>query len=307
MKRSIVLLLTAASLGGCATPQTAPVAAPAPAPATTMAPAPAPAGKDPVAAERIKPFQYLYGSAEAAALSVQSWHDIVAFARDKVAHRPADSVVLAEGATPDAPRFIPCGNRPLAAVFDVDETVILNLGLEEQAAQGKPLGGGVFDRWANTGANAVAPVPGALEGIRALRAMGVEVIYNTNRSSRTAEGTAQAIEAAGLGKATHLRNLYLSGDDDMGARKDGRRWTISKDYCVIALAGDQLVDISDIFNPPGISVSDRRKMAIQGWISQMWGNGWFVLPNGTYGSSLRGGIDDIFPADKRWTDTGAGK
>jgi predicted secreted acid phosphatase len=90
----------------------------------------------------------------------------------------------------------------------------------------------------------------------------------------------------------------------MGPRKDWRRWTISKDYCVIALAGDQLIDIADIFNPPGISVSDRRKMAMQGWISQMWGNGWFVLPNGTYGSALRGTIDEIFPADKRWTDKG---
>ncbi|MGZ3173013.1 MAG: HAD family acid phosphatase [Croceibacterium sp.] len=294
MRVSLVLALAASALSASAGAQMA-----------QPAPPPAAANADPVAAERIKPFQYLYGSAEAAALSIESWHALVDYARRQVRHRPKNSVVLASGAAFEAPRFVPCGHRPIAAVFDVDETVMLNFGLESWAAGGNPSGGGVSTRWAQTGASAVAPVPGAVYGINALRKMGVTVIFNTNRSTKTAEGTADAIAAAGLGRPVHLKTLFLAGDDDMGPRKDGRRWTIARKYCVITLAGDQLVDISDVFNPPGIAVADRRQAASRGWVAQMWGNGWFVLPNPVYGSSLRGTIDDIFPADKRWTDTGA--
>ena len=291
-------LLAPLALGACASAQTAslPAAAPIASPEDAS-----------VAAERIKPFQYLYGSAEAGALSIQTWHALVDFARERVAHRPADSVVLAEGSTLADPHFVPCGNKPFAAVFDVDETVILNLGLEAKAAAGESLGGGALGRWAQTGAKAVAPVPGAVFAMNALRQMGVTVIFNTNRGVSGAEGTAAAIEAAGLGKAVHGETLFLSGDDAMGSRKDGRRWTIAAKYCVIAMAGDQLVDIADLFNAKELSVADRRQAAVRGWAAQMWGNGWWVLPNPVYGSGLRGSLDEIFPADKRWTDTGAGQ
>ena len=294
MRLPLVLALAAAMPGGGASAQTAP--------AVATAPAPAEAARDPVAAERIKPFQYLYGSAEAGALSLQAWHAIVDLVRERVRKRPADSVILADGSTLSDPHFVPCGNKPLAAVFDVDETVILNLGLEARAAAGESTGGGMVNRWARTGANAVAPVPGAAFGDDALRRMGVRVIFNTNRGAASAEGTAAALAAAGLGKTVHGETLFLSCDDAMGARKDGRRWTIAAKYCVVAMAGDQLVDISDLFNATDLSVADRRQAALRGRVAQMWGQGWFVLPNPVYGSGLKGGLDDIFPADKRWTD-----
>ena len=291
MRISLVLALAAGALSVSAAAQM-----------TQSAPRPADANADPVAAERIKPFQYLYGSAEAAGLSIQTWHALVDYARAQKKHRPKNSVVLAEDATFESPRFVPCGKKPLAAVFDVDETSILNLGLEANAAAGVSTGGGMVSRWAQTGANAVAPVPGAMFGVNALRKMGVTVIFNSNRSNKSAEATADAIAAAGLGRPVHLKTLFLAGDDSMGSRKDGRRWTIARDYCVIAMAGDQLVDISDLFNAKGLSVAERRQAATRGWVAQMWGNGWWVLPNPVYGSGLQGGLDEIFPADKRWTD-----
>jgi predicted secreted acid phosphatase len=295
MRISLVLALAAGALSVSAAAQM-----------TQSAPRPADANADPVAAERIKPFQYLYGSAEAAGLSIQTWHALVEHARQKVRHRPKDSVILAEGSTLDNPRFVRCGRKPFAAVFDVDETVILNLGLEANAAAGVS-SGGMVGRWGSSGSPAVAPVPGAVYGVNALRKMGVTVIFNTNRGKGSAEGTAAQIAAAGLGTPVHLKTLYLSGDDQMGSRKDGRRWTIARDYCVIAMAGDQLVDISDLFNAKGLSVAERRQAATRGWVAQMWGAGWWVLPNPVYGSGLQGGLDEIFPADKHWIDPGAGK
>ncbi|MEC3912045.1 HAD family acid phosphatase [Sphingobium sp. CR2-8] len=244
--------------------------------------------------------QYLYGSGEAAALSVQAWHALVDHVSARVKARPADSVVLAEGTSLTAPRFLPCGDKPLAAVFDVDETVMLNTGYEYHGAKiGKGFDAASWDAWEKTGEDAVGPVPGADVALRDLRALGVTVIFNTNRSAANADATARAIKAAGLGEAVHGQTLYLSGDDAMGSRKDGRRWTISAKYCVIALGGDQLGDFSDLFNA-GQSVPARRAATLQPSIAALWGNGWFVMPNPVYGSGLKGGYDDVFPMDKRW-------
>jgi 5'-nucleotidase (lipoprotein e(P4) family) len=244
--------------------------------------------------------QYLYGSGEAAALSVQAWHALASYAAAIVKARPKDSVVLAQGATLDKPLFERCGSKPFAAVFDVDETVMLNTGFEyHDARTGKGFSAADWDAWERTGVGAVAPVPGADEGLRQLRALGVTVIFNTNRSSANAAQTSAAIRAAGLGEAVHGTTLYLQGDDAMGSRKDGRRATIAAQYCVIALGGDQLGDFSDLFNA-GMPTPARRAATMQGAVARLWGNGWFALPNPVYGSGLKGGFDDVFPVDKRW-------
>ena len=255
-----------------------------------------------LAAERIKPFQYLYGSGEAGAVSIQTYHALVDLARERAARRPSDSVVLAEGSTLADARFVPCGDKPLAAVFDVDETVLLNLGLEARAAAGEPTSGEVLGRWAASGSPAVAPVPGAVFALDALRALGVAVILNTNRDADEAEGTAAQVVAAGLGRFVHRDTLFLRGDADAKPGKDGRRWAIAAKYCVIAMGGDQLGDFSDLFNVRGLPVPERRQAATSEWVARLWGAGWFMLPNPAYGPSLQGGIDDIFPGDKRWDD-----
>jgi len=244
--------------------------------------------------------QYLYGSGEASALSMQAYAALLAHVSATVKARPADSVVLAQGATLADPRFIPCGNRPFAAVFDVDETVVLNLGYEyHDARTGTGYNAAAWDAWEKSGAGAVTAVPGAAMAVRDLRAMGVAVIFNTNRSSTNADGTVRAIKAAGLGDVVHGDTLYLAGDDATGSHKDTRRATISTRYCVIAMGGDQLGDFSDLFNA-GQPVAERRAATMRGAVSRLWGKGWFVLPNSAYGSGLKGGFDDIFPMDKRW-------
>lgn len=280
------------ALAGCAGEHPTTVAPPpAAAPGATAPEAPSspPAG-----------MQYLYGSGEASALSMQAFAVLLANAAVKVKARPADSVVLAPGATLDSPAFEPCGKKPFAAVFDVDETVVLNIGYEyHDATTGKGYDAAAWDAWEKTGMNAVSAVPGAEYAIRALRDLGVTVIFNTNRSAANADATRQAIKAAGLGDVVHGETLYLSGDDAMGSRKDGRRAAIARKYCVIAMGGDQLGDFSDLFNAD-LAPQDRRAATMPGPIASLWGNGWFVLPNPVYGSGLKGGFDDVFPMDKRW-------
>jgi 5'-nucleotidase (lipoprotein e(P4) family) len=245
--------------------------------------------------------QYLYGSGEAAALSIAVYHSLVDFAQAQVAKRPSDSVVLAENATLDAPSFVPCGDKPFAAVFDVDETMIANLGYEGyEASVLHHYDGKVWDQWEKTGAGQVAAIPGAVYAVNALRRMGVTVIFNTNRKAEYAAQTADAIKAAGLGSAVHGETLFLSGDDKTGGKKDGRRAMISMRYCVIAMGGDQLGDFTDLFNQQGMGVKGRRAEVSSGWEARLWGAGWFVLPNPVYGTAIKGGFDDVFPGDKRW-------
>lgn len=298
-------VLTALALAGCATapaaepPAAALPAAPAPpvaaAPATDPGDAPAPDG-----------MRWLYGSGEAAGASIQAWRMLADYAiavsrQRKVPQSVPMGLPDAEGGVgqPD------CTNadgtiKPFAAVFDVDETVILNRGVEYWMALGHRFDPKEWTEWANSGAPWVAPVPGAVTGIRRLREAGIAVIFNTNRSADTADGTTAAIAAAGLGPAVHGETLFLSGDDAMGSRKDGRRATIAARYCVIALAGDNLGDFADVFNDPKLSVQARRQLAARGDLAQLWGAGWFALPNSAYGAWQKGSINDVFPPDARW-------
>ncbi|MBO9671406.1 MAG: acid phosphatase [Sphingobium sp.] len=303
MRSSSASLLAFAALGACV-PQASPPQAAVPAPATVPAPPPPVIMPPPPALPTAPPatMQYLYGSGEAAALSIAAYRSLTDFAQTQVTKRPADSVVLAEGSTLDAPRFEACGDKPLAAVFDVDETMILNLGEEwHEASSGRPYDGKVWDKWEKTGADKVAPVPGAVSAVNALRRMGVTVIFNTNRLAENAAQTAAAIKFAGLGDAVHKETLFLKGDDTMGSAKDGRRTTIAAKYCVIAMGGDQLGDFTDLFNQQGMGVKGRRDEVSSGWASRLWGAGWFLLPNPVYGSGLKGGFDDVFPMDRRWS------
>ncbi|MBD3729924.1 MAG: acid phosphatase [Sphingomonadales bacterium] len=299
------LLLLALALGGCATTA-------APPPAAVSAPAPAAPVADPVAnpgdAAAPDTMRWLYGSGEAAGASIQAYRMLADFAIARAAEKPALSVVMglpdAEGGTGTG--TVSCltadGTRkPYAVVFDVDETILLNRGFEYwQATHGGKYDREVWDDWAKHGAPYVAPIPGAVTGMKRMREAGITMVFNTNRSSDTAAGATAAIDAAGLGPAVHGDTLFLSGDDAMGSRKDGRRATIAARYCVLALAGDNLGDFADVFNDRALSVQDRRQLAARGTFAQLWGNGWFALPNPVYGASIRGSVDEVFPPDARW-------
>jgi 5'-nucleotidase (lipoprotein e(P4) family) len=255
--------------------------------------------------------QYLYGSGEGAAASIQAYAALTTYLKDRVAAARKEvlrQAVLSDGASLNQPHFDPCGKKPLAALFDIDETALLNLGYEgDEARRGLAYDEQRWLRWERTGADKVVAVPGAHVAIKAARALGIVVIFNSNRAAENAAQTAAALEGAGLGPVKHGTTLWLKGDDGGGANKDDRRWAIASGYCVVALVGDQLGDFSDLFNDPTLTPATRRALAASPQLASMWGNGWFVLPNPVYGTALKGGIDDIFPYDMHWNDPGEAK
>ncbi|MFS0737066.1 HAD family acid phosphatase [Sphingomonas sp. 1P06PA] len=250
--------------------------------------------------------QYLYGSAEAAALGQQAYAVLVADVTAKLAARRRHdvgvqlSVVPERGSRIDALRFAECGDKPAAAVFDIDETALLNLGYEyDEAANGRSYDAGRWAQWEKGGVDAVVPVPGAVTAFRALRAAGVTVIANSNRNAAAATETADALSRAGLGVFRHGETLFLKGDVGGGSGKDARRAAIADRWCVLALAGDQVGDFTDLL--VAMTPGQRRAAAMAAPFDTLWGRGWFMLPNPVYGTGLGAGWDESFPPDRRWT------
>tara|TARA_R110001606_G_scaffold224128_1_gene372173 strand:+ start:1725 stop:2624 length:900 start_codon:yes stop_codon:yes gene_type:complete len=291
--KQIMSVAFVALLAAC---QMAPVQTPA-----TEAPVVAAAAPEPTGGQ-----QWLFGSAEASVVMRQTWATIADYVEAKAAEAPAYGVVLAPDSSPVQPGFLACEGKPLAAVFDADETLIWNLG--SMAAFGR-MGIGfdpaIWDDWEKTGAGKAVAIPGALEALARIREAGVTVIVNTNRAAENATGTEATLKAAGIGDFSHGSTLFLRGDAPDGSGKDGRRMMISENYCVIALVGDQLGDIADPFNAKTLSVLGRKVLTEAPAISGLWGKGWFVLPNPVYGPSIRGDFDEIYPEATHWAPSAA--
>lgn len=260
----------------------------------------------PPAPAQLHGIQYLYGSAEAAALTRGVWRSLVGYVAEAKRRHPGHGVVLTAEAGLDKPEFVACGDKPPAAVFDVDETVVLNVGAEydDLAARRPTFDDDAWAQWELTGARYAEATPGAKDALDALRAMGVTVIFNTNRSAVNAASHEALLNGLGLGPARHGDTLYLSGDDQTGSFKDARRQAIATRYCVLAMAGDQLGDFSDRFNTDPNGIAARRDAASLPGIAALWGNGWFAMPNPVYGTAIQGSADEIFPKDKQWRAPG---
>lgn len=286
MIRTLSLAAAAAALSACAV-------TPPPRAAGTTTSGPEQPGRQ---------YRWQLGSGEAAVLSRQAHLAMASFVAAH-AKGPASSVVLAPGSTPAAPRFADCGNRPRAVVYDIDETVLLNTGANyDSAVRGDPpFEPARWSQWEQGGAEKVEPVPGVIEGIAAIRAAGVTVVFNSNRDRAAASATAAALASVGIAGAVPGETLFLKGDVAPGSAKDPRRAAINTRYCVIAMAGDNLGDFADAFNDKALTTPARRALAQDAAIASLWGNGWFLIPNALYGAWEGAGFDDLFPADKRWT------
>lgn len=251
--------------------------------------------------------RWLYGSAEAAAASIQSYRMVLDYAKAVAASPPAQSVAMGLPGSEDGVGKASCrtaegGRKPLAIIFDADETVILNSGHEYwRSSSGQPFDSAVWAEWERSGATHLAPVPGAVTALRGLREAGITPIFNTNRALETGRDTVRALAATGLGDTVIGETLFLRDMDRTGSRKDERRARIASRYCVIAMVGDNLGDFADVFNHEELGVQERRRLAGRGEYARLWGNGWFVLPNPVYGAFDRGTLDEVFPPDARWT------
>jgi acid phosphatase len=189
---------------------------------------------------------------------------------------------------------------PPAIVMDVDETVLDNSKPQAEML----LDGTCFDEfaalWDGWVANRSAPaVPGAAEFIRAARraqdtgGRAVRVFFVTNREcSPRAGGTAPCpqeedtlanLESLGLGSPTLAEDLMLKGErPGWDSEKLSRRQEIARTHRIVLNLGDDLADfLPDVRHA---SVADRERARCRH--RELWGRGWFLVPNPMYGSWL---------------------
>lgn len=207
-------------------------------------------------------------SAESAAASLQAYQSLWAYVERQVAARKAGeavrSVVLAEGATLDAPRYVPCDAKPFAILFDLDESAA---GSDPDAR---------FRRWVGDGSDEVSAVPGAVEGVDALRREGVQAIFTSARRPSGNNAAAAMLAKIGFGEFVPGKTLILRGGEPPISGDQVRR-TVAASYCVVAIVGDALGDFSDTFDAG--DAARRPAAATETMVAPLWGAGWFLLPN----------------------------
>ncbi|MFM5906882.1 MAG: hypothetical protein ACKOPO_04750 [Novosphingobium sp.] len=234
----------------------APAASPAPArprkraetpPAAASAPTPAPA---PVAAIPPKGQPGKGMSMPPAPIPVSGkstgYLGFTAYALSRASSPEADGVVdvIDPNDLLGAPRRAQCGKLQPAVLIDLDP----ELSVFRPAA---PLA-----------------QPGLAEALAALRAAGITVMWSSALQVEQAEKVSAALSRAGLDPNRIDRLLLLKGPGD---RKQARRLSAARNWCVVAMAGDRRGDFDEAFDylkdPETQIPADR-----------LFGNGWFIAP-----------------------------
>ena len=134
-------------------------------------------------------------------------------------------------------------------------------------------------------------MPGAKQFIAGAEALGVTVVFLSNRNQRNQESTVAGLERLGVDTTGISERIYLKPEGG-SSNKSSRRDAVSARYNVLMCLGDNLRDFSEVFVPeklPEGARADERKRAIADRAVAVdqaachWGIDWFVLPNPVYG------------------------
>lgn len=176
---------------------------------------------------------------------------------------------------------------PPAVIVDIDETILDNSPTSAQAVlQGETgFNAAAWDRWVLL-AKAQA-VPGAVEFLNKAQALGVKILYISNRECKPVancpqrEATFRNLQAVGI-KQIQLQDIWLKSQQaDWSSEKESRRLLAQQQYRVLMLVGDDLGDFLPNVKK-NISVSDRFGLVER--YQHFWGERWIMLANPTYGS-----------------------
>jgi acid phosphatase len=179
------------------------------------------------------------------------------------------------------------GGKPLAVVMDLDETVLDNSGFQAYLdRESLNFSQEAWDRWESNYPTEVRLVPGAKAFIDRAEALGVTVIYITNRKNR--EATIEALAHNKIETRAIDQRLFTRSDTD---DKTARRQAVAAKYRVVEFFGDNLRDFSEDFKVEPSKDSDRaalrheideRYRKVEG-AGDHWGFDWYVLANPVYG------------------------
>ncbi|MBT7608175.1 MAG: 5'-nucleotidase, lipoprotein e(P4) family [Bacteriovoracaceae bacterium] len=160
-----------------------------------------------------------------------------------------------------------------AIVVDADETVVDNSPY--QAKNYLDNHGYTTTSWAEWVNAAKAPAtPGSLEFLRYAAKQGVTVFYITNRGHVLKDSTFKNLKE--LGFPIKKENLMMKTTT---SSKKERREKVLKNYRIILLIGDNLIDFSEIFE----HLPTDERISVVAENKNKFGKQFIMLPNPMYG------------------------
>lgn len=170
--------------------------------------------------------------------------------------------------------YVPQSNKPRAIITDIDETILDNSPYAvHQAYLGKEFISADWYTWTDM---AIADtMPGAAALLQYAKAKNIEVFYVSNRDERERGSTLANFKRFNLPYADEA-HLYTK---QSGSGKEARRQKIMETYEVVALMGDNLADLSMLFDKK--TETERTKNV--DLLAAEFGKKFIIFPNANYG------------------------
>ncbi len=165
-------------------------------------------------------------------------------------------------------------SKPLAVVFDVDETLLDNSYYEANLIEtNTTYTSETWKEWSDM--ECATAIPGAIDFLNYVDSKGVEIIYVSNRRENEIEASIANMEKVGF-PAVSKENIFFRTDE---SSKVARRAMVSESYNIILLVGDNLADFAEDFEDRsgnyGKDVVANNK--------EKFGTEYIILPNPMYG------------------------
>jgi 5'-nucleotidase (lipoprotein e(P4) family) len=165
-------------------------------------------------------------------------------------------------------------DKPLAIITDIDETILDNSPYAvHQAYNGKEYEPTSWYEW--TDKSAADTMPGAAAFLKYVASKNIQVFYVTNREDRERTSTLTNLKRFALPNADEI-HLYTKQNT---SSKEARRVQIMERYEVVVLLGDNLADLSTLFDKKTETERSNNVDALAG----EFGKKLIVFPNANYG------------------------
>ena len=179
--------------------------------------------------------------------------------------------------------------KPLAVVFDLDETVIDNSPYQAQLIrQGTTYAPDSWDEWVSL--SEAAAIPGAVEFIHSLKRLNITPLFITNRACSPRgdqnpcpqkSDTAENLKKIGIADFDDSQLMLKNEQPDWTSEKQSRRDKVADRYDIIMFFGD---DLGDFLPDVKKNITPAEREVITDKYRDKWGVSWFMLPNPMYGS-----------------------
>ncbi|PLX09402.1 MAG: 5'-nucleotidase, lipoprotein e(P4) family [Marinilabiliales bacterium] len=180
-------------------------------------------------------------------------------------------------------------DKPLAVVFDVDETLLDNSYYEANLIENNTTyTSETWKEWSDM--QCATAIPGAIDLLNYVQSKGVEIIYISNRRENELEASISNMEKIGF-PAVPVENFYFRTDE---SSKVARREMVSEKYNIVLLVGDNLADFDGMFEDR----SENMGKDVVTNNKDNFGTEFIILPNPMYGKWER-----ALPSDEEKTAT----